>query len=180
MDRLGALGPIYVQMFKSTFSTISRFGSSEISCVKSLAQTHSVFQPRKGWLKRHSQIQRSQTFENVTKSSGFDGFPNHCKNGRFGGRFDNLFVICGAGYTKVHMHGNVGLFEHIQLHRLEHIGLKAFLDSRQPVVTQCLEVRRFGCHPNPLQKRTVRCRFGYVFVYCGVGKQRFKRTEMSA
>ena len=59
-------------------------------------------------------------------------------------------------------------FKHIQLYRLEKVGLKALLearlekvglkallDSSQPVVPKCLEIPRFGRLPKPLQKLTV-------------------------
>ena len=44
-----------------------------------------------------------------------------------------------------------GRFKRIQLHRLEKVGLKAFLE--------CLEFPRFGCLPKLLQKRMVRWSF---------------------
>ena len=46
-------------------------------------------------------------------------------------------------------------FKRIQLHRLENVGLKAFLDSCQPIVPKCFEIPRFGCLPKPLQNQTV-------------------------
>ena len=51
----------------------------------------------------------SQSFQVVFKIQGLHAFPNHCKNGRFGTRFEHFCVFCGVGYTKLQMYGNVGL-----------------------------------------------------------------------
>ena len=78
-----------------------------------------------------------------------------------------FFCVLWGG---VHKASNVRKcrFKHIQLYRLEKVGLKALLearlekvglkallDSSQPVVPKCLEIPRFGRLPKPLQKLTV-------------------------
>ena len=68
----------------------------------------------------------------------------------------------------------------------EKVGLKALLDSSQPDVPECLEIPRFGCLPEPLQKRTVWLSFSILFcvlwggVHKGsnVRKCRFKHIQL--
>ena len=77
-------------------------------------------------------------------------------------------------------------FKHIQLHILENVGLKAFLDSSQPVVPKCLEIPRFGRLPKPLQKLMVWWSFwtlvcvlwGGVHKASNVRKCRFKHIQL--
>ena len=75
-----------------------------------------------------------------------------------------LFCVLWGG---VHKGSNVRKcrIKHIQLYRVEKIGLKALLDSSQPKFQEELEIPRFGG------------RFGYFFVFCGVGTQRFKCSK---
>ena len=76
------------------------------------------------------------------------------------GLADGLGTFLGfvrRGREKAPTGSNVrkGRFKRIQLHRLEKVGLKAFLE--------CLENLRFGCLPKPLQKRMVRWSFWQLF-----------------
>ena len=83
-------------MFKSTFSTISRFESFEIRYLKRFAL-----------LRRLEKVDSGEM--DVPEILSLEAFPNRCKNGRFGGRYGHFFVFCGVGYAKVQMYGNVGL-----------------------------------------------------------------------
>ena len=89
--------------------------------------------------------------------------------------FWTLFCVL---WGEVHKASNVRKcrFKHIQLYRLEKVGLKALLearlekvglkallDSSQPVVPKCLEIPRFGRLPKPLQKLTVWWSFWQLF-----------------
>jgi len=117
------------------------------------------------------------------KIQGLDAFPNHCENGRDGGRFGHMFVFCGAGRTwhsrtppPQNRRGASNVqkcqLNQIQLHRLDKLGLKAFLEW--------LGIPRFGCLPKNIAKPD-----GWVvvlaFILCivGWGTRRFKCTEMS-
>ena len=84
----------------------------------------------------------------------FGCLPKPLQNQTVRWSFSALFCVLWGGVRKG---SNVRKckFKHIQLHRLENVGLKAFLDSSQPVVPKCFEIPRFGCLPKPLQKRMV-------------------------
>ena len=68
--------------------------------------------------------------------------------------FWQLFCVLWGG---VHKGSNARKcrIKHIQLYRLEKVGLKALLDSSQPKFQEELEIPRFGCLPKPLQNQTV-------------------------
>ena len=65
------------------------------------------------------------------------------------------FVRRGREKAPTELMYEKGRFKRIQLHRLENVGLKAFLDSSQLDVPKCPEILRFRCLLKPLQTRKV-------------------------
>ena len=65
-----------------------------------------------------------------------------------------------------------GRFKRIQFHRLEKVGLKAFLASSKSDVPECLEILRFGWLPKPLQ--TISCFFLVTSLYFCVEKMNLR------
>ena len=76
-----------------------------------------------------------------------------------------LFCVSRCG---VHKGSNVRKcwFKHIHLHRLDKLGLKAYLE--------CLGIPRFGCLPNHCKNGWFGIRFGYMFVFCVAAYTKFQ------